>query len=638
MSAVVDSARSVSSLVIAALLLCAREFLRLFELPHPTVTQIIDATGATRSGAYQLKDALLALLPTLQRPLGRPAAAPPAVDNDTTVELLRAVLVYMRDHPGCVYGGGARRRYSDAFRAFVIELREQHPQLSTEMFAAAIMLPIGTLKDWLAAANTSVTGDAKRHDDRCGDGETAAGTCAERASTSAQIETVLAVWKTWHGSFVDFCDHLQRHWRLSFGRSLIAHILEVHGVRLPRRRPGRSPDEEALRGSFQTFFAGAQWVGDGSAINVVIDGELITLNLELMVDPYSGAFVGISIGDEEDSRAVIDAFDDGVQTTGSAPLAVLLDNKPSNHTDVVDEALGDTLRMRSTQGRPQNKAHVEGAFGLFEQSVPALELDVYGVSERELAKQLLELVAKTFARAGNHRSRPDRNGRSRAQLYRDSEPSEQQIADARAALEERMRKQQLARQTREARQDPVVRKILDEAFERLALSDPERHIRGAIARYPLDAIVDAIATFEGKRGAGTLPEGVDARYLLGIVRNLANQNEGREIAEALLRQRVAARDHALATLERVLDDARDAIADPYKLVSFAVDQALDSERRLDTLFWLDAAADVVGDLPDGDQAELFRHAARRIHAAFRVTYRERLDAVCIIASKLVPLA
>ena len=73
MSAVVDSARSVSSLVIAALLLCAREFLRALQLPHPTVVQIIDATGATRSRAYQLKDELLELLPTLHRPPGRPA-------------------------------------------------------------------------------------------------------------------------------------------------------------------------------------------------------------------------------------------------------------------------------------------------------------------------------------------------------------------------------------------------------------------------------------------------------------------------------------------------------------------------------------------------------------------------------------
>src|SRR5436853_243627 len=61
--------------------------------------------------------------------------------------------------------------------------------------------------------------------------------------------------------------------------------------------------------------------------------------------------------------------------------------------------------------------------------------------------------------------------------------------------------------------------LLDVAFARLDLLEPERHFRDAIACYPRDAIVDAIAIFSGKRTAGTLPDGVDARYLLGIVRN-----------------------------------------------------------------------------------------------------------------------
>jgi len=447
---------------------------------------------------------------------------------------------------------------------------------------------------------------------------------------------VLCAWKSWDGSFIDFCEHVQQSWRVPFGRTLIAGILEAHGVRLPRRRPGRSPDEEALRSSFETFFAGAQWVGDGTAIEIVIDGEVFTFNLELMVDTHSGAFVGVSIRDEEDSRAVIEALNDGVRTTDHAPLCVLLDNKPSNHTDDVDAALGDTLRMRSTTKRPQNKAHVEGAFGLFQQSAPPLELTVYGSRGRDLARQLAALGIQIWARAFNHRPRRDRGGRSRVELYRDDEPSDEQIAEARNALEQRVRQQERARQTREARQDPVVRNTLDEAFKRLDLPDPERHIRNAIARYPLDAIVDGIATFEGKLSADTLPKGVDARYLLGIVRNLAAKNEGREIAEALLRERLAARDRMLAELQRARDEARNTIV-PRDLLPTFVDRALDSGHRLDTLFWLDAVADIIRERPHDDLVALFRSTARRIHAAFRIPQRQRLDAVRIVASKLVPL-
>jgi hypothetical protein len=82
----------------------------------------------------------------------------------------------------------------------------------------------------------------------------------------------------------------------------------------------------------------------------------------------------------------------------------------------------------------------------------------------------------------------------------------------------------------EARQDPLVRQHLDAAFARLALDDPDGYFRIAIGRYSLSHVVNGVATFEGKRTGGTLPAGVDARYLLGIVRHLAEEDEVREVA------------------------------------------------------------------------------------------------------------
>jgi hypothetical protein len=43
---------------------------------------------------------------------------------------------------------------------------------------------------------------------------------------------------------------------------------------------------------------------------------------------------------------------------------------------------------------------------------------------------------------------------------------------------------------------------------------PERHLRDAIAGYPRDAIVDAIAIFSGKRTAGALPRKICGLLLL----------------------------------------------------------------------------------------------------------------------------
>jgi hypothetical protein len=48
--------------------------------------------------------------------------------------------------------------------------------------------------------------------------------------------------------------------------------------------------------------------------------------------------------------------------------------------------------------------------------------------------------------------------------------------------------------------------------------------------------------FSGKRTAGTPPDGVDARYLFGIVRNLHHCHEAEPITEALIRERLSARD------------------------------------------------------------------------------------------------
>src|SRR5690606_20734620 len=236
--------------------------------------------------------------------------------------------------------------------------------------------------DWVGAATATSRAPAT---------PAGAGDRDKPASANPRIQTILAAWERWEGPFTVFCDHVKHELRIPYGRSFIAKVLEVHGVRKPRRRPGRSPDEIALRNSFTTFFPGAQWVGDGMQVPVAVNDECFTFNLELDVDAYSAAVVGVHVSDEEDAAAVIGAYCDGVRTTGAPPLALLLDNRESNHTDAVDAALGDdTIKLRATLGRGQNKAHVEGAFGLFQQSAPPLCVDAQ--TTQDLAAQMLVLA------------------------------------------------------------------------------------------------------------------------------------------------------------------------------------------------------------------------------------------------------
>jgi hypothetical protein len=628
---------SVPPLVQAAVLFVARVFCEHLELPHPSTEEVLAATGASRSRAYELYAALLALLPTLARPCGRPArmsVAPPL--SSETDDITGAVLRYVLQHPGCARTHCERKGYSDAFRHFIIELHEQHSNIAVETFSRLCEIPLGTLKAWLTQPRVTPSSLA----DTASDAQDDTGSISDvDQSTLAHIETILTEWKAWHGTFLDFTNHVRHQLRVPMGRQLIAHILETHGVRLPRRRAGRSPDELALRGAFETFFPGAQWVGDGKTVRVVLGREHFTFNLQLDVDAHTGAWVGLSVRDHEDSAAVTESFESGVTTTGTAPLVQLLDNKPSNHTAEVDAVLAPvgTARMRATLARPQNKAHVEGAFGLFSQEVPPIELDTHK-SSRSVARTLLLLVAMTFARAINHRPRADRGGRSRFELYADK-PTDEQIDQARRALADRCRRQKLARATREARQRPEVRALLDDHFERLGLLDPERNVRQAIARYPLDAIVDGIAIFTGKKRAGTLPEDVDARYLLGIVRNVAAQREGECVADELLTTRLEARDRALAALgvERTVvcklhRTDHDVIAD-------CVARALGSERSLDRIFWLQTLAGAVQQRAVTDERRnyLFYSAARLINTTFQTSPHERQNAMRFLADRLVPL-
>ena len=628
MPSVTDPRPAVSPLLTAALLLAARVHLRRLSLPHPAPDAIIAATGATRSRAYELKDALLELLPSLVRPVGRPRAEPsPEVD---TSSLTDQALDFVMRHPGCVHTKAQRQRYSDAFRTFILELGERSRQVALEALAPAVHVPLGTLKDWLRGGRSDTDAPATNTN-------TTTTTASADPITTGRVETVIAEWRSWEGSFAAFCDHLSLNLRIPFGRTLIASILEQHGERLPRRRPGRSPDEKALRQAFETFFPGAQWEGDGSPIVVQLGDQRFRFNLELMVDAHSDAVVGASTRDEEDSQAVVEAFDDGLRTTGAPPLGTLVDHRSSNLTPDVEQGIAPSTRMLATKGRPQNKAHVEGAYGLFAQVVPLLAITAS--APKEAARQLLQLVVQTWGRTLNHRPRNDRKGSSRAQIYTTATPTPEQIEQARSSLEERIKRQERARKTLQARQDPVVRALLDDAFARLGLADPEGNVRAAIARYPLDHVANGIAIYEGRLHAGTLPRDLDAgRYLLGIVRNVSQQDEGLQITAALLRVRLEAQDLLLEPLRRTLDSVLNFATDPIATLKTLTNLALEADRRIDRLFWLQAIVDHIQQQHGSRHAALLRFFSQRIYACFAVPYPDRQRAVRFVITKLTPLS
>lgn len=611
---------AVSPLLAAGLLLAALPHLDRLDLPHPTAAAVVDALGVSRSRAYELRVAARDALPTLTRPVGRPSAPePPPIDVSP---ILRACRDFVYEHPGAVGGTGARRRYTDAFRRFVLKLLVTHRDVSLGAFADAAGIPLATLRDWLAGGMAATTTPPTL------------AAVVPPDPTQPQVETLLSLWSTWKGSFGAFCRHANEDWRLPFRKTLIAEILAAHGVRFAKRRSGRSPDEDALRGQFLTYFPNAQWVGDGALVTATIDGQTFAFNFELVVDPCSGAFVGATVSATEDAAAVVAAVRDA--EAGAAPLSVLLDNKPSNHADEVKEALKPAEVEPATPYRPQNKAHVEGGFGLFRQVAPAIAM-LTG-DPRAIARTLVELVVVTWARTLNHRRPKAPGGRSRVERHLDHEPTTEEIEVARTALRERLRRQEKARATQAARQDPQVRAALHEAFARFGFDDPGGALLDGVARYPLDAVVEGVAVATAKRNAGTWPPDADARYLLGIVRRIAEERELWELALALWDERKRARDRALDAAERAKDGIDEEADDVEARVAAYVDRALKTPRCLDRFFWLGAVADAVVAEDEATHQPLFRLAARRIAVTHPVPHKDRAAATRFLAARILPLA
>ena len=295
----------------AGVLLCARTLAGQLALALPCVGEILAATGATRSCAYEIAREIGDLLPTLARRAGRPRAEPVPAPANEIAAICAEALRFVMCHPGCVRLGGERGCYGDAWRLFVISLRERHLDVPLCDLADAILTPLGTIEDWLRATPLEAPLRASDAKEPATDGENDA--------KISQIETVLAAYRSWRGSFGAFCEHVRRDHRLELGKTLVASILFAHGARVPKRRGGRSRDEDALRGAFETFFPGAQWVGDGKALDVGIDGKPHRVNLELVVDAASGAAVGVAVRDEEDSQAVTDVTDESLLKNELSP-------------------------------------------------------------------------------------------------------------------------------------------------------------------------------------------------------------------------------------------------------------------------------------------------------------------------------
>jgi hypothetical protein len=603
--------------MLAGILLLARQFQARMGLPYSTVDAILSSTGAGPSQAYARRSELLHLVSRLDRPAGRPRTGP---RRTVTAALSQQVLRFLMDNPGAVCGAGERRQYSEAFRSHVLALRMEHSDLSLGSFAEAVQVPLSSLRAWLHARDSAQPPPVK----------------PDIASVPRELAPIARAWLSWRGSLTRFCDHVQRALALPWKRSRITALLAEYGLRSPRGRTSHPRRERAPHGSFETFFPGAQWVTDGKRLSLHLNGQTFSFSLQLVVDTHSGALLGASLRDHEDGPAVTEAFADAEATAGLPPLALLLDNKACNHSSAVERLGAKTLLTYAARGRPQSKGHVEGAFGLFSQAMPALTL--HADNPRELARQILGILVQGWARTLNHRPRRDRGGRSRVELYQDTRvTSAEQREEACAALRKRARRTVRPKYRQVLPGKPSTAAIVEALLARLAIPDTGGSITAALCDYPLDAVLAGLATYEGKCTAGTLPAEAAGAFLIGIVRSIAKHDKDLHIADALWSVHTLARE----VLDEALEARTRTVATQAAMSTEGLDLAINAamavnnpcERRL----WLSAVGRAMRGLEMDQKAKSYHRAIRRIHSFLSIPYIQRFEAIRLLAAEMLPI-
>ena len=385
-------------------------------------------------------------------------------------------------------------------------------------------------------------------------------------------------------------------------------------------------------------FPGMQWFGDGKQLRVIFAGQNLLFNIEALVDGASNAAVAARVTDAEDSAAVIESFHEGLKTTdGQPPLAVTLDNRPANFSAQIDTALSCTELLRATPRRGQAKAPVEGAFGLFEQSLP-VALVIEGDTVRVAAKSIAQAVVHAFFAGRNGRPRARLGGKSPAEAYNNASPTAEQVERAKGWILELRRREAIARQSRRQRADPVRLKLLAEQLADLDIDDPQGEASLSLSGYSLGAILHGIAIFRSKKQMGTLPRDCDPyRYLAGIIRNTDSRESLERMATHLLQIRMRAGDLQRAPLLAKADAIRQSHP-AQSAVSEFVANALGASSTFEFRFWNAEAKTAMASLPTDQASANFHQLVRVIAASFKVDRQRRERLIASLAAATAPVA
>ena len=507
--------------MIAILLLARRiaEALKV-DLDAP-VAEICRAVGASRPSVYEQMGRALARIQGLAgvRP-GRPTASvdSAASAREVSLELTVEVLSYQLDHPGSVLPQRGRTWYSPAFQRFILTSKDRW-QGTLEAFAVAVRVPLETLRDWLRQdrAQAMVEPEPKQRP-------------AVRVDSSELVHLIANEWQSWDGPTRAFLGHAARSFRISPAQ--VKRVLVILGVISPRRRR-----RFRHRGETHSLSPGTMLVTDGKRVDVDLTGsdERIHVNWQAMVDQTTACDTAAVVTNEECAAGVAEAYQRSLLTLGGVvPVALLHDNKPCYDDASLKQTIRDwgTTMIPATPSRPENKAVVEGAFGLFEQRVGAISLD--DSNRDSLIHSAVREVLRAYTAATNSVPRVELDGQSRAHVLQSSCPSYEQRQRDLAFLAN-LKADHGSSQRWQRPPDPISLDLLDGVFERLNLldKDPKRSLRLYLARYEPAAIRRAAAVVSAKLYRGAVDSRWAHRYLVKVIQTQQDELDLERAAKEL---------------------------------------------------------------------------------------------------------
>ena len=588
---------------------------------------------------------------------------------------------YRAEHPGAWTEGG-HTTYGSGVRPFVLDLARRMEGRTTQAeFAEACGIPLPTLKDWWAeerggkraqlemfsevSPSTTTTTSPSAPEPSAATDRGASSASAPTSPTSPtppvssaspepatpsssatppsaasekeaalcglplEIIRLAQEWNRFEGSFGAFVRYVNEAGLWRYGKTLLVGILYLAASYQLVGRDKLPPPEK--RGSTYRPPPNAQLVSDGMELKIVFRGQTHKVNWQPMIDMGSGAGVGSVVRKEEDSQGVIDALNAAIQTTGSPPYFVLLDNKACNDSEALKAALPDGLElMHATLGRPQNKAVIEGGvFGLFSQDLGDV-FTIHGETDEEIVLAIADAITQAYIRGRNHRPRR-KDGLSPYEIFNGPPPSPEKLAEALNRIREIKNRIDRREEREAARRDPRVAALLEEAFGRFGFTDDGQllhYLRG----FTLDAIESAIARYGAMFSSGTLPLDAGLDYFAGIARHCRTEIYlralKRELADALERgghltteylRRQAAEYRCRALRERLR-----AIVD--ELVTTAVPLA--------EVFWRRELESAASEVPVPLRVALRDWLCARVIRAYKATRPRREELIELITRLL----